>query len=147
MKTTTTKCAMGAIQQVCDAAKASDRSVIVVPDDLPLGMTCRQGDIRYVRVSTDHAHGAPTGKQVVAGSALGSRHTAEAPAQCYVGTTQPLVLVDGELRPVKAFLGACVVSHARFLCQHPEHGHYSLPAGAWQVTQDMDVRTRQRMDD
>lgn len=138
-----------ALDQVMRAAEAAERKTIVVPDGVPIGTVCRQGDILYVRVEPGWPHGEATGRQVVTGDTLGSRHTAEAPARCFVGKKIPGVRAGGKLVEIDAgaFLGAYVESAERFECPHPEHGHYSLPAGGWQVVQQMDERTRRRMAD
>lgn len=139
-----------ALAAVVSAAGAAVRRTIEVPDSVPVGTVVRQGDVLYVRVDVGWPHGEATGRQVVTGETLGSRHTAEAPAKCYVGKKAPEVrsasrgLVELE---ADAFLGAYVESAERFECPHPEHGHFSLPAGGWQVVQQMDERTRQRMAD
>lgn len=137
-----------ALDAVMKAASSHKRQTIEVPDTHPIGGVVRQGDVLYVRVADGHKHGKETGLQVVTGTTTGSRHTVSGAAKCYVGTTQPKVLVGSKLEALAdAFLGACVVSPERFECPHPEHGHYSLPAGTWQVVQQMDERTRQRMAD
>lgn len=149
-QTQTTDEILATIQAAADAA---DHAIRVMPDNAAIGAVARQGDVLYVRVPDDFPRGAayaPAERQVVTGETLGSRHTVEAPAKCYTGTTVPRYLgKDGRLHDLapQAFLGACVVAPTRVLAPHPEHAHLSLPQGTWQVVQQRDERTAQRMAD
>lgn len=140
-----------ALESVMTAAREAKRSTIAIPSSAPMGTVIRQGDVLFVRVPADHPRGARQGSQVVTGETRGSRHLVEAPAQCFAGTTQPKVLTKGRLVALtNAFLGALVVVPGGSPAEstHPEHGHYILPAGScWQVVQQMDMRTRLRMED
>lgn len=134
------------------AAATADQAVRMVPDDCPMGGVLRQGDVLYVRVPAGFAHGHALPKaerQVVPGQTQGSRHTVGPNARLYEGTTQPAVRRrDGTMVAlVEAFLGACVETPVREIASHPEHAHLSLPAGVWQVVQQRDLRTQQRMAD
>jgi hypothetical protein len=116
-----------------------------------VGTCLRQGDVLFVRVPPDHPRGPRQGSQVVTGETRGSRHLVLSPATCWVGTKAPKVLSKGRLIALDdPFLGALVVvpEGAPAESTHPEHGHYVLPAGScWQVVQQMDLRTRRRMED
>lgn len=146
MQTITTT---AAIDAVLAAAAAAVHQTFHVPDNVKVGSVVRQGDVFYVRVPIDHLRGDRQGNQVVTGETRGSRHTVDFPAICYVGKQQPQVRMgDGRLKRLTgAFLGAFVEVPERAIAKHPEHGHYSLAPGFWQVVQQMDVRTRQRMQD
>lgn len=103
------------------------------------GQFVRQGDIYIHRVYDDHPRGAKLeSHQLALGDSTGSRHIAEAPADCFTGIRPP---GGGD---VQAFLGPLIVSLERFTVTHPEHAHFSLPAGTYQVVHQLDGRTRQR---
>jgi hypothetical protein len=140
-----------ALETVVAAAREAKRATICVPSSLPVGTCLRQGDVLFVRVPKDHPRGARQGSQVVTGETRGSRHLVLSPATCWVGTTAPKVLSKGRLiNLTNPFLGALVEvpEGAPAESTHPEHGHYILPAGScWQVVQQMDMRTRLRMED
>ena len=71
------------------------------------------------------------------------RHVAEAPAQVFEGTTLPPRC--GE----RTFLGPffIVPEGDRGPVTHPEHDHFDLPPGCYQVTHQMDARTLDRVQD
>lgn len=108
---------------------------------IELGQVVRQGDIYLHCVSRDHRHGAELKtRQLAIGESMGSRHMAEAPAKMYQGTDAP-DWAETEL------LGPCIVADLSFTVSHPEHAHIDLPAGVYQVTHQMDARTKKRVID
>ena len=109
---------------------------------MTIGQVVRQGDIYLHRVAAEHPRGEATqNRQLAIGTTRGSRHVAEAPAEVYVGTTRP------EYCDERTLLGPVVVSRERIVVTHPEHAHYSLPAGTYQVTHQTDARTLARVQD
>ncbi|MDP2705073.1 MAG: hypothetical protein Q8O71_01590 [bacterium] len=136
MTTQTSDEILGVIQAAAQAAASDVRHVHAIAH----GQYVRQGDVLLVRVADGHPHGpALPSRQLAEGTTQGSRHVAEAP--CYAATTPP----PGAA--ATAFLGPCVVSPERFVVTHPEHAHFSLPAGTYQVVQQRDERTQRRMAD
>lgn len=112
---------------------------------IKVGQAVRQGDIYIHCVPSNHAHGAlrrgREARQLAVGQSHGARHLALFPAIVYGGTTLPSTCNE------RTFLGPCVISMDRFVVAHPEHAHISLPAGAYQVTHQMDAMTLDRVRD
>jgi len=105
------------------------------------GKVVRQGYIYIHCVSPDHRRGAELKtRQLAMGESMGSRHVAEGAAKTYLGTHAPR-WAETDL------LGPCIVSELPFTISHPEHAHIDLPAGTYQVTHQMDARTRKRVID
>lgn len=116
--------------------------VRTVPDNYPMFKPVRQGDIYLTKVPDNHAHGKETlDHQLAMGNSKGSRHMADDGFEVFIGTTLPKCFREG------TFLGPCIKNKSRATVEHPEHAWMSLPAGTWQVTHQMDMRTRQRMAD
>lgn len=108
---------------------------------MEVGQIVRQGDIYIHCVSGDHRRGAELKtRQLAMGESMGSRHIAEGAAKTYQGTNAP-GWAETDL------LGPCIVSELPFTISHPEHAHIDLPAGIYQVTHQMDARTRKRVID
>lgn len=106
---------------------------------IDVGQAVRQGDIYAHKVAPSHPHGLEQKtRQLAMGDTAGSRHVAELPATVYEGTSLPSTCLND------TFLGPCIVSPGRFTIVHPEHAHFSLPAGTYQVTHQLDGRTKQR---
>lgn len=127
-----------------DAKKKAHKKQPIVRrvETIAIGEFVRQGDIYVHRVPDRHAHGKlAQSRKLAMGETMGSRHIAEAPAQVFVGTTLP---EGGE---AGTFLGPCVVATERLLVTHPEHDHYDLPPGTYQITHQTDTLTRERVRD
>jgi hypothetical protein len=45
------------------------------------------------------------------------------------------------------FTGPIIEATEAFMIQHPEHAHFQLPAGTYQVTYQLDFATRERVRD
>lgn len=123
-------------------AKATAKPEVRFIVRINVGCVVRQGDIYIHAVTLTHVHGSRVqNRQLALGNTIGSRHIAEAPAEVYAGTTLP------DWCDQRTFLGPLVKSETRFVVTHHEHAHVSLPAGTYQVTHQMDVRTMQRVQD
>jgi hypothetical protein len=108
---------------------------------MQIGQVVRQGDVYIHRVSADHPKGDKLkSRQLAVGSTKGARHVAEPPAAVYQGIMPP---PDCD----STLLGPRIDSERRFTISHPEHPDFSLPAGAYQVTHQMDARTMKRTQD
>lgn len=140
MKTTETAVEVyGRIER--EAAEKAVQEIRTIKD-IEIGKSVRQGDIYIHRIADDHPHGkASKSRQLAIGNTPGSRHIAEAPSKVFAGVKAPDYCRQG------TFLGPLVVSTERFTVSHPEHAHVSLPAGAYQVTHQMDAMTMQRVKD
>jgi len=108
---------------------------------ITIGQAVRQGDIYLHRVEDDHPRGDESeNKQLAVGATRGSRHLAVG-ANCFEPQAVPS-WVDAN-QP----LGPLIVAQDSFTVTHPEHAHCELPRGTYQVTHQMDPRTRQRVED
>lgn len=126
------------IEEKAKALAVQDKRVVVKMD---IGKVVRQGDIYLHCVPGGHKHGNELKtRQLAMGESMGSRHIAEAPARVYEGLRAP----DWSLTDL---LGPCIVSDLPFTISHPEHAHIDLPAGVYQVTHQMDARTKKRVID
>lgn len=106
----------------------------------------RQGDIYIHRVKDDFPHGKLLqNNQLAHGNTKGSRHIAESPSEVFDGKQAPKYLsFEGNSWPL---IGPFVKSLKRFSISHPEHADISLPPGCYQITHQMDARTRMRVQD
>jgi hypothetical protein len=123
-------------------AKVKAVAEIRVIPTMEVGQVVRQGDIYIHRVKDDFAHGFETGtRQLALGETVGSRHVAEEPALVFRGVRVP------EWCDRDTLLGPCLMAKKRFKVVHPEHAHVDLPAGTYQVTHQMDARTKKAVID
>ena len=142
MKKLMAKDAQEAQQIIERTAKENMVSNIRRIEKMEVGKVVRQGDIYIHRVADTHERGDLQGsRQLAPGESMGSRHVAELPAEVYQGKKKPEWYSD---RIINALLGPCIVSLAPFKITHPEHAHVELPAGTYQITHQMDGKTRQR---
>lgn len=126
------------IQDKAKELAVQDKRAVV---EIAIGKVVRQGDIYIHRVPNDHERGLELKtRQLALGESMGSRHIAEAPAKVCEGTEAP----DWARTEL---LGPCIVSDLPFTISHPEHAHIHLPAGVYQVTHQMDARTKKRVID
>ena len=111
---------------------------------LKAGEWCRQGDVYFISVEKNHAHGAKMqSKQVSQGNTRGSRHICEG---------ETVTLFEGTMNPPKSndvmFLGPMIEDLAHEIhVSHPEHADVHLRPGCYQVVHQMDAKTRQRVQD
>ena len=131
---------MTAMQKI-EAAAAEDTCESRNLAGMQIGQSARQGDIYIHRVSDNHPRGAAVGPKLATGDLMNARHIAEAPAECFAGVKAPDYCTAG------TFLGPVIVSDKPFTVAHPEHAHISLGAGCYQVTNQMDARTLERVRD
>jgi hypothetical protein len=108
---------------------------------MKVGQVVQQGDLYIHRVEGTHPRGARrTGqhaRQLAQGDQIGARHVAEPPAVVYDGVALP-PWCDARV----AIVGPRISSPARWRLGHPKHSAHSLPRGEYQVTHQLDVRTR-----
>lgn len=121
---------------------------------LTIGKGVRQGDVYLTRVPSDWPHGdARKGRQIADGTSIGQRH-------CIAKSSEVTIyegVADAAERMYRAgyaervelplLCGPVVVAKARLLNTHPEHAHYSLPPGVYQVSYQVDESTKQRVID
>lgn len=115
-------------QQMIEQAGKSARPELRNIESMKVGEAIRQGDIyvRRVAAKPEHAGGATTERQLAPGTTRGSRHFVEGDVEVFEGPlSNPLV-------------GPTFVASKRFRISHPEHAHFSLPAGIYEVTYQRD---------
>lgn len=126
--------------------EADEKSInsIRVVRKMEAGQVVRQGDVYLHRVRDDHPHGKKLAEgkiQLALGQSVGQRHFLVGDLVAYEGTTLPEWCRQG------TFLGPLVVTKKRAKNTHPEHAHSSLPAGTYQITHQLDVKTMRRVQD
>ena len=130
-----------AVTTITETAKTVNTQEIRHIESMEISQVVRQGDVYLHRVKDKHKRGAiRTSRQLAPGVTMGSRHVAEGDVTIYEGTTDPPKTTRLEIGPV-------IVALDRFTVTHPEHAHYSLPSGTYQVTYQLDPRTNQRVQD
>jgi hypothetical protein len=109
---------------------------------MKVGETIRQGDIYLVRIEALTESERKTlkpwkGQQLVRGTQGGARHMAEG-AKLFESDRQRF---KGNGRARATLLGPIVVADRRCTITHPEHAHFELPRGTYQVANQLDPRT------
>jgi len=114
---------------------------------IEVGKVLHQGDVYIHRVEDDHPHGAPLGtRKVAVGEGIGSNHIAEGDGvEVYVGERIPVWVDFGADDLNAACRGPVVVALKAWTLTHPRHPHHVIPAGTYQVTYQIDLRTRERV--
>jgi hypothetical protein len=135
---------LDSIAQIEKAAGVAISDVRFVEKHVVGKVAGRQGDIYLHMVADNHAHGDKVeSRQLAIGNSVGSRHVIEgASVEIFQGTTLPKWVTDN-----RTPLGPCFKIKQRETNTHPEHAHYSLPDGTYQVTHQMDARTWGRVAD
>lgn len=142
------------METVQEAVKAMDA---VVPDTevrvvrrIEIGSAIQQGDVYLFRVPDNHPKGKQIGKgkkQIAVGTHTGARHVVEGSVLVYEGVALPEGVkppMDVEAREI---CGPVIVAEDAFSLVHPEHAHHQLPAGTYQTTYQLDLRTMKRVVD
>src|SRR5581483_12267114 len=118
--------------KIQNAAQKTVPSLRII-DEMKTGDVIRQGDIYIERLARlPEKRGAKTTvTQLAIGQTQGSRHIID---------PKPIGLVIYAPRPGATPLEGPIVSSKRnrFRLTHPEHGHFDLPAGVYQVTYQRD---------
>ena len=85
--------------------------------------------------------------QIALGTGNGARHVAEGAVKVYRGTKLPPGVTVPAGVSESEILGPVVVAEETFRITHPEHPHHRLPAGTYQTTYQIDMRTMRRVVD
>lgn len=143
------------VKAAADAATGEAKTVT----SIEVGQFARQGDIYLHRVADDWPRGkALSNHQLAPGETRGSRHVANSACNIFEGQKLPEYVAehikeyhatfafDGIAR---AILGPVIVSDGNAVINHPEHGDIKLRCGAgtFQVTYQLDERTKERVQD
>lgn len=103
---------------------------------IKVGQFIRQGDIYLTRIAKRAPNWQPTGnRQLAPGTSPGSRHVVGAGPRLFVSPEAIPREVKG--RTVR-LLGPQVEADKSFALEHPEHAHFELPAGTYQVSFQLD---------
>lgn len=114
--------ALQAHETISQAAKES-RPELRQIEKIKVGEAIRQGDVYLIRIQRkpEGFTAKTNNRQLAPGTTQGSRHVLAAGPTIYAKPKDADVLV-----------GPVIVSKERFLLEHPEHAHFSLPAGTYQ---------------
>ena len=118
------------IETVLSGIEAATPDASVWCGDIPIGKHIRQGDVMLTRVSDKTPHGAVLAEgeniQIAVGQNVGARH---------IMTGGKGVMVYAPAIP-GPLVGPIVVvgSGTKGLLTHPEHRHFELRSGTYQVT-------------
>lgn len=134
-----TKTAEKTFEEIQRAAEATAPSLRVV-EAMAIGDVIRQGDLYVERIAKlPEKRGKKTkNRQLAIGQTQGSRHVID-PAPKGLAIYAPR---DG----ANALEGPLVVTKESWTLTHPEHGHFSLPAGVFAVRYQRDY-ARERADE
>ena len=119
-------------EQIAEAAAKTSPSKRVIKK-IEIGQSIRQGDIYLTRIdSVPNGLTKTANTQLAVGKTQGSRHVVVGVKTIYAGTG--------------VLIGPVLVAEKRFTLTHPEHGHFSMPAGTYQTTYQRDY-AKERADE
>jgi len=132
-------------EAIVASSKSADHQLRFIAEAKP-GEWARQGDCYLLRIAArDMAWQHTDNHQLAPGVSNGSRHVAEDKVLVFISNESRLIM---QLPNGKALLlGPQLTCDERFLITHPEHAHYSLPAGAWQIGYQLDFTRQQAVRD
>lgn len=141
-------------QSVLEAVKgiesAKADAEIRVIRRMEISSAIQQGDLYIHRVESKHPRGKCVGEasvQVALGTGNGARHMAC--GEC-VTVFEGRKLPPGVGIPNvddKELCGPVIVAEKPWSLKHPEHAHFELPEGTYQVTYQYDPKTMRRVQD
>lgn len=130
------------LAQIDQFAFRSNNEVRVVPKKaFKVGKTIRQGDLYVTRLSDkttpiDGCKVFPGETQLIPGNTKGSRHVAHGNIKVYF-KTQNVSFTEGPM----------IIASEDFTITHPEHAHFKLPKGTYQVNYQTDLIRKNRVKD
>lgn len=136
--------AMELVKKIERKSQELNTQEIRVIKEMAIGKCVRQGDLYIHRVPEIHPVGEFAKRnQLADGTSLGSRHILEGDYEVYEGKSLPKC-VNSRYPLGYAFR----VHEGGAVITHPEHAHVKIECkGLFQVTQQMDMRTLQRVSD
>lgn len=145
---------MSAVEVMTEIEKAAETGAVTEVRDgrgMKIGQGGRQGDIYVFRVAADWPRGKRIAdRQMAVGNTQGSRHIAAGNVEVYEGKAAPefIKFQDNNGAALDPLLGPCIVVRSGdFAGEHPEHAHFVLDPGTYQVVHQMDARSLQRVQD
>lgn len=141
--------------QQLPSAETAAKSIAAAPvnetvrdaSSLKTGEVVQQGDIYVTPIDSTHPRGENIGTmQVAVGDSIGSRHIAVGnKVTVFKGEKLPSFFDDHDLNA--EMQGPVVVSDGPWMLTHPEHADVSFGAGEFQVCNQVDMKTRERVRD
>lgn len=136
------------IKQIQDTANENQINDLIRVQSVPImkvGQAYRQGDLYIFRVADDHPVGEKLDRrQLAEGESIGARHVLLGDFTMYRGTTPPPNVNSIHAR---VCLGHAFDVTGECTNAHPEHSHFVLPKGRYQVWHQVDLRTLDRAAD
>ena len=138
-----------AILAAIEDAAASSLNEKCIVDSIEINKFIRQGDVYLVRIDDEIQSKLSTwanGTQVAEGTTLGSRHVVSNNVSV-MRTEETDQTKSSPGRDKANVVGPVIVAKERFTLSHPEHCHFDLPAGTYQVLYQVDAKTLERVRD
>lgn len=136
------------IQKIQEKANENQTNELIRKQQVPkmeIGQAYRQGDLYIFRVADDHPVGEVLDRrQLAEGQSIGARHVLLGDFVVYEGVKVPDNVSDIHAR---ACLGFAFDVTGECINAHPEHSHFVLPKGRYQVWHQVDLRTLERAAD
>lgn len=126
MSTTAMKSALDAHKHVEDFATTKAKPSMRYVDEIQVEQFIRQGDVYLVRIK-ELGKGydkVTSDRQLAPGTTKGSRHIIAA---------NPAVTIYAAPGTGNFLMGPQIDAKERFVLEHPEHAHFSLPPGLYQA--------------
>ncbi len=135
-KNLTAKSAYDRIASVAETIRNGDPAAIAV---MSAGDVVRQGDLYLIALDESPTKAKPyLGRQLAPGSTQGSRHVVDGECYLFEAESDSALAILNRLIPAtegfEVFLGPAIVAAEPVTITHPEHGHRTLPAGAYLTT-------------
>lgn len=122
------KTAIEVARQIEQAAERTTPALRTI-ESMKVSEVVRQGDLYVERIARlPKSRGPKTAnRQLAIGETQGSRHVAEGDVTVYATA-----------KDADALTGPVIVARERWTLTHPEHGHFSLPAGKYRTRYQRD---------
>lgn len=136
-----------AVLAAIEDAAASSLNEKCIVDSIEINKFIRQGDVYLVRINDEIQSKLSTwanGTQVAEGTTLGSRHIVSSNVKV-MRTEETDQTKSSPNRDKANVVGPVIVATKRFVLSHPEHCHFDLPAGTYQVLYQVDAKTLERV--
>ena len=133
--------ALEAHQQIEHFAQSAPTEMRNIPDgSMPPGKWIRQGDVYLMAIEKVpmECDEETANRQLAPGETRGSRHIIEGNVKLFVQSGRKAV------RQQDVLVGPVIIAKERCTLTHPEHAHFSLPAGTYQSYYQMDARQAER---
>lgn len=140
MATKTKTKAATAYQRVASSAEAICNADPATIATMSPGDVVRQGDLYLVALDVAPARaGEYDGRQLAPGATQGSRHVVVGDCELFTPDEADVAGILSRLVPAtkgqRHFFGPVILARGPVTVEHPEHGHRTVPAGIYLVTQ------------